>query len=55
MFQYCVADRRWVKSIIHCMTRKQGPKNKYKVIENQLSHEEFWPSIDQILVSEISS
>ncbi|XP_021926839.1 probable cation-transporting ATPase 13A3 isoform X2 [Zootermopsis nevadensis] len=33
----CVADTKWLKRFLHCLSRKSGPKNKYKRIDRDLS------------------
>ena len=39
-----LASGTWVKRLSHCLSQKKEPKNKYKLIQQQLnSLSELWP------------
>jgi len=38
----------WVKKLSHCISRKRGPKNKYKLILKDLDMDSDWPRNQQI-------
>lgn len=37
--QTCIADTGWLKQVLHYLTRKNGPKHRYKRIDRDMS---FW-------------
>lgn len=39
-----MAERRWLKSLSHFITRKRSPKNKYKLIR-QIDNYDDWNTI----------
>ncbi|GLV35836.1 anne boleyn [Carabus blaptoides fortunei] len=40
--EVCIGQRRFVKHIAHCLTRKTNPKNKYKQIEQSAADVHSW-------------
>ena len=40
--QTCVADTRWLKRFLHCLTKKNSPKSRYKRIDRDMSANSSW-------------
>ena len=40
--QTCVADTRWLKRFLHCLTKKSSPKSRYKKIDRDMSANSSW-------------
>lgn len=42
LFQLGVADRAWLKTCVHWISRKTRPRNKFKLLEQQLRFDPEW-------------
>lgn len=45
MIENLIAERLWFKRLIHFLTRKSKPKNKFKIIEKELEFNGNWLEI----------
>ncbi len=49
-----IVERRWLKNLLHFLTRKTTPKNKFKAIQKEMDFE-GWPNVDPMLISRSGS